>query len=42
MKAVIANLEQAAVEQQCRALRLPAVADQCGPLADVAVKQRQT
>ena len=29
MKAAMENLEQAAVAQQCRALRLPAVADQC-------------
>lgn len=42
MKAAIENLEQAAVQQQCRSLRLPAVADQCAPLADVATKQRQT
>ena len=42
MKAVIENLERAAVEQQCRVLRLPAVADQCAPLAEEAVKQRQT
>src|SRR6266542_5345057 len=42
MKAATENLERAAVEQQCRALRLPAVAEQCAPLADVAVKQRQT
>ena len=42
MKAALENLEQAAVEQQCRALRLPAVAEQCAPLADVAAKQRQT
>jgi DNA replication protein DnaC len=36
------NLDQAAIQQQCRSLRLPAVAEQCGPLADVATKQRQT
>jgi DNA replication protein DnaC len=42
MKNTSENLEQAAVQQQCRALRLPAVADQCAPLADVAIKQRQT
>ena len=43
MKAATENLKRAAVEQQqCRALRLPAVAEQCAPLADVAVKQRQT
>jgi hypothetical protein len=42
MKAAIENLERAAVEQQCRALRLPAVAEQCAPQAEEAVKQRQT
>lgn len=42
MKNTSENLEQAAVQHQCRALRLPAVADQCAPLADVATKQRQT
>ena len=42
MKPATENLEKAAVEQQCRALRLPAVAEQCASLAEVAVKQRQT
>jgi DNA replication protein DnaC len=42
VKAAIENLEKAAVEQQCRVLRLPAVAEQCAPLAEEAVKQRQT
>ena len=42
MKTAIENLEKAAVEQQCRVLRLPAVAEQCAPLAEEAVKQRQT
>jgi DNA replication protein DnaC len=42
MKAMMENLEKAAVEQQCRVLRLPAVAEQCAPLAEEAVKQRQT
>ncbi len=42
MKAMMENLEKSAVEQQCRALRLPAVAEQCAPLAQEAVKQRQT
>lgn len=42
MKAIMENLEKAAVEQQCRALRLPAVAEQCAPLAEMAAKQRQT
>lgn len=39
MKSTSENLEQAAVQQQCRSLRLPAVAEQCAPLADVATKQ---
>ena len=42
MKAAMENLEKAAVEQQCRSLRLPAVAEQCASLAEVASKQRQT
>jgi DNA replication protein DnaC len=42
MKPSTDNLEQAAVAQQCRALRLPAVADQCASLAEEAIKQRLT
>ena len=42
MKSAIDNLEHAAVAQQCRALRLPAVADQCASLAEEAIKQRLT
>jgi DNA replication protein DnaC len=42
MKSSIDNVEQAAVTQQCRALRLPAVADQCASLAEEAIKQRLT
>jgi len=42
MKAVIENPEKAAVQQQCRVRRLPAVAEQCAPLVEEAVKQRQT
>lgn len=42
MNAVVENLEKAAVEQQCRVLRLPAIADQCATMADTAIKQRQT
>jgi DNA replication protein DnaC len=30
------------VAQECRVLRLPAVADQCASLAEVAITQRQT
>jgi DNA replication protein DnaC len=40
MKPSVENLEQAAVAQQCRVLRLPAVADQCASLAQEAIKQR--
>jgi hypothetical protein len=42
LKLSIDNLEQAAVAQQCRVLRLPAVADQCASLAEEAIKQRLT
>jgi len=42
MKPSTDNLEHAAVAQQCRALRLPAVADQCASLAEEAIKQRLT
>lgn len=42
MKAGTENLEKAAVEQQCRTLHLPTVADQCAVLAEAAIKQRQT
>lgn len=42
MKTSNENLEQASVQQQCRVLRLPTIADQCAPLADVAARQRQT
>ena len=42
MKPSIDTLGQAAVAQQCRALRLPAVADQCASLAEEAIKQRLT
>jgi len=42
MKTAAENLEKAAIEQQCRTLHLPAVADQCAVLAEAAIKQRQT
>jgi len=42
MKAPLENLERAAVEHQCHVLHLPAIAEQCGSLAEVAVKQRQS
>jgi len=42
MNTVVENLEKAAVEQQCRSLRLPAIAEQCATMADTAIRQRQT
>jgi hypothetical protein len=42
MKPSTDNLDQAAVAQQCRALRLPTVADQCASLVEEAIKQRLT
>jgi DNA replication protein DnaC len=35
-------LQAAALQEQCRLLRLPAVAAQCGRLAEQAVRERQT
>src|SRR3982750_4668088 len=35
-------LQRAALEQQCRQLRLPSVGHYCGPLAEQALKERQT
>src|SRR4051794_12021915 len=35
-------LQVAAIEQQCRQLRLPAVSQYCGALAEQALKERQT
>jgi len=42
MSAVPANLEQSIVQQQCKVLRLPSVAGQCGPLAEQAQREHQT
>jgi DNA replication protein DnaC len=36
------TLDHAAVAQQCRSLRLPTMAEQCGSLAQEALKQRMT
>lgn len=38
---VSTELGLASVQQQCKQLRLPAVASQCGPLATVAERERQ-
>jgi len=35
-------LQAAALQEQCKLLRLPAVAAQCGRLAEQAVRERQT
>jgi DNA replication protein DnaC len=35
-------LEAATVRQQCKLLRMPAIAAQCAPLAEQAVRERQT
>jgi DNA replication protein DnaC len=37
-----AALEMATIRQQCRVLHLPAVAAQCAPLSEQAVRERQT
>ena len=37
-----AALQEATVQQQCKQLRLPAVAAQCVRLAEQAVRERQT
>jgi DNA replication protein DnaC len=38
---VTAGLDLQSVQQQCKLLRLPAIAGQCGPLAQVAERERQ-
>jgi hypothetical protein len=40
MNAAVESLEKVAVQQQCRALRLPAVAEQCAPNELVEAKQQ--
>src|SRR5436853_958712 len=42
MRSETSPLQLAAVEQQCKQLRLPAVSQYCGPLAEQAIKERQT
>jgi DNA replication protein DnaC len=42
MSAAPANLEQSVVQQQCKVLRLPSVAGQCGRLAEQAEREHQT
>ncbi len=42
MRAEAPPLQVAAIEQQCRQLRLPAVSQCCSPLAEQAIKERQT
>jgi DNA replication protein DnaC len=42
MSAPTVALQHAAVTQQCKALHLPAVGSQFGPLAEQAVRERQT
>jgi DNA replication protein DnaC len=42
MNAQTSALEVATIEQQCKVLHLPAVAAQCGQLAEQAVRERRT
>jgi DNA replication protein DnaC len=42
MNAQAAVLETASVQQQCKVLRLPAIAAQCGQLAEQAVRERRS
>ena len=42
MRSETSPLQLAAVEQQCKQLRLPAVSQYCAPLAEQAIKERQT
>src|SRR5438094_10545573 len=41
MSAPAAGLQEAAIQQQCKLLRMPAVAAQCVRLAEQAVRERQ-
>ena len=41
MSAATAGLQEAAIRQQCKLLRMPAVAAQCVRLAEEAVRARQ-
>lgn len=42
MSGAAAVLEQATIKQQCKLLRMPTVATQCGRLAEQAVRERRT
>ena len=42
MNAQTAVLETASIQQQCKVLRLPAIAAQCGQLAEQAVRERRS
>jgi DNA replication protein DnaC len=42
MSAATAGLQEAAIREQCRLLRMPAVAAQCLRLSEEAVRARQT
>jgi hypothetical protein len=42
MTAQAAVLETASIQQQCKVLRLPTIAAQCGPLAEQAVRERRS
>jgi DNA replication protein DnaC len=42
MRSETSPLQLAAVEQQCKQLRLPAVSQYCAPLAEQAIRERQT
>ena len=42
MNAQAAVLETASIQQQCKVLRLPAIATQCGQLAEQAVRERRS
>ena len=42
MNAQAAVLETASIQQQCKVLRLPAIAAQCGQLAEQAVRERRS
>jgi DNA replication protein DnaC len=41
MSAPAAGLQEASIQQQCKLLRMPAVAAQCVRLAEQAVRERQ-
>ena len=41
MNAEVAALEAATIRQQCKVLRMPAIAAQCTQLAEQAVRERR-